>query len=81
VLKSNDAPNVFDLLSIDVEGHDYEVITALDLDNYRPYLIVIEMHGFDVENPSGRIYQYLTSRGYKMVGYAVMNGYFLDARS
>jgi FkbM family methyltransferase len=81
VLKSNDAPNVFDLLSVDVEGHDYEVIASLDLDTYRPHLIIIEMHGFNVESPSGKVYQYLISRGYRMVGYAVMNGYFLDARS
>lgn len=75
-----DAPRTFDLLSIDVEGHDFEVLSSLDLQAYRPRLIVIEMHGFDIGRPTdNRIYRHLTGAGYALVGYAVMNGYFLDA--
>ena len=79
LLKENSAPKSFDLLSIDVEGHDFEVLSSLDLDFYRPRLIMIEMHGFDITNPTAsNIYTYLSAHRYKMIGYAVMNGYFVS---
>jgi FkbM family methyltransferase len=68
-----------DLLCIDVEGHDFEVLCSLDLNRYRPKLIVIEIHGFDLNDPnSSKIHTYLNSHHYKMVGYVVMNAYFVD---
>jgi hypothetical protein len=36
---SGDAP---DLLSVDVEGHELEVIAGLDLDRHRPNWILVE---------------------------------------
>ena len=80
VLNEVGVPQQPDLLSIDVEGHDYEVLTSLDMNLYRPRLIVVEMHGFDLDNPNvDRIFVYLISKGYKMAGFVVMNGYFIDA--
>ena len=35
-----------DLLSVDVEGHDFEALRSINLARYRPRLIVVEMHGF-----------------------------------
>lgn len=68
-----------DFLSIDVEGHDWEVLQSLDLSRYRPRLIVIEMHSFHLENyAANEIYTYLTANGYVFSGYAVWNGYFID---
>ncbi|MDR6195962.1 FkbM family methyltransferase [Siphonobacter sp. SORGH_AS_0500] len=68
-----------DFLSIDVEGHDWEVLQSLDLSIYRPRLIVIEMHSFDLEKcAENAIYAYLTANGYVFSGYAVWNGFFLD---
>ncbi|MFN8491463.1 MAG: FkbM family methyltransferase [Caldilineaceae bacterium] len=79
LLAGHQVPNQFDLLSIDVEGHDYEVLSSLDLTLYRPKLIVIEMHEFDLLNPgSNKIYEYLSTNHYKLIGYVVMNGYFAD---
>lgn len=79
ILDTCKVPSNFDLLNIDVEGHDYEVLTSLDLNIYRPKLIVIEMHGFDLTNPSSsKIYEYLTVNNYKLIGYATMNGYFAE---
>jgi len=49
VLHGLDTPNGFDLLSIDVEGP--EVLLSINLNRYRPKLILIEMHGFDISNP------------------------------
>lgn len=79
ILNSARTPPRPDLLCIDVEGHDYEVLTSLDLKLYRPRLIVVEMHGFDLGNPNeNRIYGYLVSKGYRMAGFVIMNGYFID---
>jgi FkbM family methyltransferase len=45
VLEEAQAPRV-DLLSLDVEGYELEVLKGLDLDRYRPRLVVLEF--FDV---------------------------------
>lgn len=77
VLKACHAPRSFELLSIDVEGHDFEVVCSLDFSAYRPKLIVIEMHGFSLKSPTGsRIYNYLLENQYELVAFALMNGYF-----
>jgi FkbM family methyltransferase len=82
VLSAVDAPQRFELLSIDVEGHDFEVISSLDLSVYRPKLIVIEMHDFSLVEPHrNKTWSHLMANGYQLIGYAVMNGYFQDTRA
>lgn len=79
VIRGFNAPNDFDLLSIDVEGHDYEVLLSINLSRYRPKLILIEMHGFDISNPNAnKVYAHLVSMNYRMIGYLVVNGYFVS---
>lgn len=68
-----------DLLTVDVEGNDFNVIKSIDLSKYRPKLIVVEIHGFDLSNiEENEIYQYLVTQQYTLVSFATMNGYFLD---
>jgi FkbM family methyltransferase len=68
-----------DLLSIDAEGHDFNVLRSIDLEKYRPSLIVIEMHEFDKEHPlDNEICQYLALHHYRLAGYHIMNGFFLS---
>ena len=82
VLARCNAPNRFDLLSVDVEGHDLNVLRSLDFELFRPRLVVVEMHGFDIEKPSdNEVYRHLLSNGYRMIGFAVMNGFFEDRRA
>jgi FkbM family methyltransferase len=82
LLDTLEAPKTFDLLTVDVEGHDLEVLRSIDLQIYRPELIVIEMHGFDIRRPEeSAVCRHLADRGYEMVGYIVMNGYFRDVAS
>ncbi|GAB3195613.1 FkbM family methyltransferase [Pontibacter aydingkolensis] len=70
-----------DLLLIDVEGHDLNVLKSLDLDKYRPKLIVVEVHDFDLGSSSQHpLVNYLTNKHYKMIGYLIANGYFIDER-
>lgn len=67
-----------DVLTIDVEGHDMQVLKSLDLSRYRPKIVVIEMHEFEgVE--STEIYQYLAGNGYRLKYFAVLNAFFVDA--
>lgn len=69
-----------DLLCIDVEGHDFKVLKSLDLTKYRPKLIVVEMlDSFDFNNVTdSEIFNYLKMNKYKLVGYLIVNGYFVD---
>lgn len=74
-------PNVIDLLSVDVEGHDFNVLQSIDLLKYRPRLIVVEIHNFDLANISeNEIYKYLKNVDYQLLGYIMMNAYFLDSK-
>jgi FkbM family methyltransferase len=65
-----------DLLSIDVEGHDFEVLQSIDLNKHRPTLIIVEDLGhwcndiMDVQKNKfveylGRYSYYLASRDKK----------------
>lgn len=66
-----------DVLSIDVEGHDFNVIKSLDFNKYKPNLIIVEIHSFDFLNiNSNEICSYLIKRNYKLIGYISMNAYF-----
>jgi FkbM family methyltransferase len=80
ILERSDVPSNFELLSIDAEGHDYEVLTSFNIKAFRPRIIVIEMHGFmPAEHSTNRIREYLEQENYQLRSYSVMNGIFLDA--
>jgi FkbM family methyltransferase len=82
ILRENRVPSRFDLLSIDLEGHDFEAVRSVDLDRYRPRLIVIEMSGVDLQtSQESPICRYLTEHDYGMVSFHKRNGFFLDRRS
>ena len=59
-----------DLLSVDVEGHDFEVITSLDFERYNPSLIVVESYEPTLERvEKTEVYQFLKSKNYSLVGW------------
>jgi len=67
----------FDLLSIDVEGNELDVLISLQLDVYRPRLVLVEIHGFDLPAPCfSEIYSYLNSNGYGLKGYTQPSALF-----
>ena len=54
-----------DVLSIDVEGMDYKVLSSLSLDVYKPKIIIIESHHRSIEEILATdIYQLLKTEGY-----------------
>ena len=67
-----------DLLCIDVENHDYEVLSSIDLNKYQPYLIVVEILGFDIYNPTAnKTYNLLHENGYILKNFVFSNGFFI----
>lgn len=68
-----------DLLTIDVEGMDLAVLKSHNFEKFPAKLIVIEMHGFDLLQPTlDPIYNYLQLKNYKLKGFSGLNGYFLS---
>jgi FkbM family methyltransferase len=68
-----------DLLMIDVEGHDFNVLKSINLKRYRPKVIIIEMHDFEIDNHNqNEIYRFLTKNGYRFLWYFIVNGYFIN---
>ena len=56
-----------DLLNIDTEGNDYSVLMSLNLDKYKPKIIIIESHLKNInEIIKCDIYNYLSSKNYKL---------------
>ena len=54
-----------DFLSIDVEGHDYDVLKSLNFDKYSPRVILVELLGSKISNISEDvIYAFLKKRNY-----------------
>jgi FkbM family methyltransferase len=70
ILEENNFPTQFELLSIDVEGVDFEVLKGLDLNIYRPEIICIEnwkaLSGVDGVLDS-QTHQYLNGHQYQIV--------------
>jgi FkbM family methyltransferase len=70
ILEENHFPTHFELLSIDVEGVDFEVLKGLNLNVYRPEIICIEnwkaLTGIDSVLDS-QTHQYLNDHQYQMV--------------
>ncbi|MDD3280440.1 MAG: FkbM family methyltransferase [Bacteroidales bacterium] len=57
-----------DLLTIDVEGFDFEVIQSNDWNKYIPTFILIECESTIDDIQSNSIYQFLKAKNYTMVG-------------
>lgn len=68
LLDDSGAPAQFDFLSIDAEGHDFNVLRSLQLERYTPKVVLLELHGtdFDIgELRKAEAVQYLHDLGYR----------------
>lgn len=73
------APRDFTFLSIDVEGHDEPVLRSIDLNHYRPQVILIEANGTDFEvGDAARSWpaRYLAPLGYELLAVNWSNLFF-----
>ncbi len=66
-----------DFMSIDVEGHDLNVLMSLDFKQYKIKCIIVEMRGFSLENKNNEIYSFLSTKGYILHSFSAINGYFI----
>jgi FkbM family methyltransferase len=74
VLDEADAPAPLDLLSLDVEGHELEVLRGFDFQVWQPRLVMVEDHVGDL-----RKHRYLKDRGYRLVRRVGNNGWYVPA--
>jgi FkbM family methyltransferase len=76
VLEEAGAPAGFAFLSIDVEGHELDVLHGFDIARWRPRLILLEDH---VPNLSR--HRYLTEAGYRIIRRYGNNGWYVPRDS
>jgi FkbM family methyltransferase len=76
ILEEAGSPPAFDFLSIDVEGHEIEVLQGFDLARWCPRLIMMEDHVADLSK-----HRYLISCGYRIVRRYENNGWYVPASS
>jgi len=76
ILAEARAPTQFEFLSIDVEGHELEVLSGFDLARWRPRLILIEDHVADLDR-----HRFLTNGGYRLIRRCGNNGWYVPQRS
>lgn len=68
LLNRCNAPRKIDYLSIDVEGHELNVLRGMDFDYYHVNRITIEHNKYlEGEERKNKIYDYLTKCGFKRV--------------
>jgi len=74
ILQESRAPVGFDLLSLDVEGHELEVLQGFDLPRWQPRLILLEDHVADLTK-----HRFLTKAGYRLIRRFDNNGWYVPA--
>jgi FkbM family methyltransferase len=76
VLVEAQAPRPIDFLSIDVEGHETELLDGFDLARWQPRLLLIEDHA-----KSLKLHRLIQQRGYKWVRRTGLNAWYVPADS
>jgi FkbM family methyltransferase len=74
VLSDANAKAPIDLLSIDVEGHEIDVLDGFDMRRWRPRLLLIEDLVMNL-----RLHRYLLGRGYKWLRRTGLNSWYVPA--
>jgi len=66
-----------DLLSLDVEGYEYEAMNGLDFAKNPPRFIRVETSSLDYRKK--RMIEYMAEKGYRFIGMANINDCFFEA--
>lgn len=72
VLDEANAPCPIDLLSVDVEGHELDVLSGFDFARWRPRLILLEDHVTSLDKHS-----FLERAGYRLIRRTGLNGWYV----
>ena len=71
-----------DLLNIDTEGNDFSVLTSLDMNKYKPNIIIIESHLKTInEIITSDVYKYLLKKGYNLRSWNFFSLIFIQNNS
>jgi len=76
ILVEGSAPHPLDFLSVDVEGHEIEVLRGFDFARWQPRLILLEDHVVNL-----RKHWFVKSSGYSLVRRTNLNGWYVPANS
>lgn len=74
ILFKNNVQTDFSFLKVDVEGHELEVFKSLNLEKFKPILIVAEDNTKDLDK---RVRQYLKQFNYNVVARIGTNNFFV----
>ncbi len=59
-----------DVLTVDAEGHDYEVLSSLDYEVYKPKIILAESHERELDKVlHTQVHRFLADKGYSIVNW------------
>jgi FkbM family methyltransferase len=72
ILEQAKAPSPIDFVSIDVEGHEVEVLSGFDLARWRPRLLLVEDHVVSLAT-----HRFLTRAGYRLMRRTGPNGWYV----
>jgi FkbM family methyltransferase len=61
------------ILSIDIEGHDYEVLTDLDFERFRPLIIIVEPSEEFAPGTVEKMMTFMESKGYSLYSRTFVN--------
>lgn len=69
-----------DLLTIDAEGNDFNVLMSLDIDKYKPKIILIESSAKDINDVMKEaIYNFLATKNYKLANWVGLTLFFVNS--
>ncbi|HZP76245.1 MAG TPA: FkbM family methyltransferase [Pseudolabrys sp.] len=72
VLAEAQAPRPLDFLSIDVEGHEIDVLGGFDFACWKPRLILLEDHVVDLSK-----HRFMQAHGYRLIRRTGLNGWYV----
>jgi FkbM family methyltransferase len=72
VLEDATVPANFEFLSIDVEGHELEVLDGFSISKWRPQLVLLEDHGISLG-----VHNFMRSRGYALLLRTGLNSWYV----
>jgi len=73
----------FTILSVDVEGLDYDVVSSIDFNAYRPDIFCIETLSYSTDlsgNKDSRFTRFMEAMDYKLYADTYINSIFIDKR-
>jgi len=76
VLIEAGAPRQLDFLSIDVEGHELEVLGGFDFAHWRPRLVLLEDHVGNLKK-----HRFLRAAGYRLIRRFENNGWYVPGNA